>query len=160
MRQSVSLLRRSALVASAALLAAPLTVLAHHSFAMYDHTRTVTLKGELIETWEQPDPTTQVLHARKNANFHFGTAQGRAWDANDIKFNIERSAGKPARLPRGRRTGTAGVRAAVGYAGGGPRRLGSPGRRCPGSPERKGAGLRGGPPTRPVGRPPSIPAAA
>jgi len=40
---------------AAILLAAGAPVLAHHSFAMYDHTRTVTLKGEVTKfQWTNP----------------------------------------------------------------------------------------------------------
>jgi peptide/nickel transport system substrate-binding protein len=45
-----------------------------------------TVAGELVETWETPDPTTYVFHLRQGVTFHDGTD----WNAEALKSNFER----------------------------------------------------------------------
>lgn len=53
------------------------------------------LEGELVESWEQVDESTLILKARAGVKFHEGrTTNGRAFTAEDIKYNLERIAGK------------------------------------------------------------------
>ena len=44
------------------------------------------LKGELVETWERPDPTTFIFKLRKGVKFH----DGSDWNAEVAKWNLER----------------------------------------------------------------------
>jgi peptide/nickel transport system substrate-binding protein len=44
------------------------------------------VSGELVDTWETPDPKTYVFHLRKGVKFHDGTD----FDAESVKFNFER----------------------------------------------------------------------
>jgi ABC-type transport system substrate-binding protein len=45
-----------------------------------------TLEPALALRWETPDPTTYLLHLRKNVRFH----SGNPFTAEDVKFSIER----------------------------------------------------------------------
>src|SRR5690606_33391657 len=69
--------------------------------------------GSLIAEWEQSDELTLVLHAADGVNWHEGhRTDGRAFNAEDIKFNLERIAGKydPDRIALfHRRTSLAGL---------------------------------------------------
>jgi peptide/nickel transport system substrate-binding protein len=44
------------------------------------------ITGELVDTWETPDPKTYVLHLRKGVKFHDGTD----FNAEAVKFNFDR----------------------------------------------------------------------
>ena len=50
--------RKHVLPAVLAALAAPLPALAHHSYAMFDHTKEVTLKNATVVSWEWTSPHT------------------------------------------------------------------------------------------------------
>ena len=50
--------RKFALAAMLSALAAPLPALAHHSYAMFDHTKEVTLKNATVVSWEWTSPHT------------------------------------------------------------------------------------------------------
>jgi hypothetical protein len=56
-----------------ALLALSVTAFAHHSFAMYDHTRTVTLKGEVTKfQWTNPHGYLEIDVKQKDGSIkHF-----------------------------------------------------------------------------------------
>ena len=45
-----------------------------------------TLEPALAVRWENPDPTTYVLHLRRNVKFH----SGNPFTAEDVKYSIER----------------------------------------------------------------------
>ena len=46
------------IIAALAVLAAPLPVLAHHSFAMFDKTKEVVLKNAVVKDWQWTSPHT------------------------------------------------------------------------------------------------------
>ena len=50
----------------------------------------------LAESWEQPDAQTLVLNLRQGVTFHDGTP----FDAEAVKFNVERAKARPARTCR------------------------------------------------------------
>ncbi len=50
--------RKYVLASVLAALAAPLPALAHHSYAMFDHTKEVTLKNATVVSWEWTSPHT------------------------------------------------------------------------------------------------------
>src|SRR5258708_10049214 len=57
------------LLITAALLAPAAPALAHHSFAMYDHTRTVTLKGEVTKfQWTNPHGYLEIDVKQKDGS--------------------------------------------------------------------------------------------
>ena len=73
-------------------LAAP--VLAHHSFAMYDHTRTITIKGEVTKfQWTNPHAYLEVDVKQKDGTLkHYSIEmtsinmmQRLGWRSNMIK---------------------------------------------------------------------------
>ena len=73
-------------------LAAP--VLAHHSFAMYDHTRTITIKGEVTKfQWTNPHAYLEVDVKQKDGTIkHYSIEmtsinmmQRLGWRSNMIK---------------------------------------------------------------------------
>lgn len=51
--------------------------------------KTLKLRPELALSWEFPDPLTLVIKLRPNVRFHDGTA----FDANAVKFNLDRARG-------------------------------------------------------------------
>ncbi|HLZ72373.1 MAG TPA: ABC transporter substrate-binding protein [Dehalococcoidia bacterium] len=52
------------------------------------------LRGALVESWETPDAATVILHPRQGVTWHEGkVTNGRAFNANDIAFNLQRIAG-------------------------------------------------------------------
>ena len=60
------------------LCASPGPALAHHSFAMFDHTRTVTLKGEVARfQWSNPHAILEIDVPGANGVQHF-TLSSRA----------------------------------------------------------------------------------
>jgi len=75
------------------LCASPGTVLAHHSFAMFDHTRTVTLKGEVAKfQWTNPHAILEIDVPGANGAQHFtleltsiNMMQRLGWRSNYIK---------------------------------------------------------------------------
>lgn len=75
---------------------------------VHDYKSIEPLKGELVESWEQTDPTTLILKARQGVKWHIGTNQARDFNASDIKFNLERIAGKydPQRIAQFGRAST------------------------------------------------------
>lgn len=50
--------RRHVLAAIGAALAIPAPVLAHHSYAMFDHTKEIALKGAVVKEWQWTSPHT------------------------------------------------------------------------------------------------------
>jgi peptide/nickel transport system substrate-binding protein len=59
-----------------------------------DHANVEPIHGSLVESWEQPDPTTLIFHTRQGVNWHDGKlTNGRAFTAQDVAFNIQRIAG-------------------------------------------------------------------
>ena len=84
--------RAALLVAVLIAFAAP--VLAHHSFAMYDHTRTVTLKGEVTKfQWTNPHAYLEIDVKQKDGTTkHYSIEmtsinmmQRLGWRSNMIK---------------------------------------------------------------------------
>ena len=69
-----------------AVLAAPLPVAAHHSFAMFDKTKEVVLKGAVVKDWQWTSPHTWLYVVVPN-----GTA-------NPDKYSIE--GGNPGMMRR------------------------------------------------------------
>ena len=69
------------------------TVLAHHSFAMFDHTRTMTLKGEVTKfQWTNPHALLELDVPGTNGVRHFtleltsiNMMQRLGWRSTDIK---------------------------------------------------------------------------
>ena len=56
--------------------------------------RDVSLRPELVESFEQVDPTTLILHVRKGVKFHNKPpANGREFDAEDVVMSFETGAG-------------------------------------------------------------------
>ncbi|GEM_PF-905257 len=52
------------------------------------------LRGALVESWETPDQATVILHPRQGVTWHEGkVTNGRAFNANDVAFNLQRIAG-------------------------------------------------------------------
>ena len=79
---------------AAALLALAVPAFAHHSFAMYDHTRTVTLKGEVTKfQWTNPHAYLEVDVKQKDGTTkHYSIEmtsinmmQRLGWRSNMIK---------------------------------------------------------------------------
>ena len=74
------------------LLAVPM--LAHHSFAMYDHSRTITLKGTVTKfQWSNPHAYIEMDVPEKGAARHYSIEctsinmmQRAGWRSNMIKF--------------------------------------------------------------------------
>ena len=51
-------------------------------------------RGHLAESWEQPDPTTIVLHIRQGVNWHDKPPMnGRELTAKDVEYNLHRYLG-------------------------------------------------------------------
>jgi hypothetical protein len=83
------------LVLAAAIVAATIApVLAHHSFAMYDHTRTVTLKGEVTKfQWTNPHAYLELDVKQKDGTVRHFTCEMTSinmmtrlgWRSNMIK---------------------------------------------------------------------------
>ena len=46
----------------------------------------IRIKGDLAESWENPDAKTWIFHLRKGVKFH----NGEELTASDVKFTIER----------------------------------------------------------------------
>ena len=75
------------------LLATAGPALAHHSFAMFDHTRTVTLKGEVTKfQWTNPHALLEIDVPGPDGLRHFtleltsiNMMQRLGWRSNDIK---------------------------------------------------------------------------
>jgi peptide/nickel transport system substrate-binding protein len=58
-------------------------------------------KPQLIESWEQPDTTTIVLHVRKGVKFaNVPPVNGRVMTAADVVFSLKRMATDSAKYPR------------------------------------------------------------
>jgi hypothetical protein len=80
-------------LASAVLLTSAGPALAHHSFAMFDHTRTVTLKGEVTKfQWTNPHALLELDVPGPNGVKHFtleltsiNMMQRLGWHSTDIK---------------------------------------------------------------------------
>ena len=86
---------RYALWLSLALLATAGSALAHHSFAMYDHTRTLTLKGAVTKfQWTNPHAYIEMDYRDEKGELkHFSIEctsinmmQRAGWRSNMIKF--------------------------------------------------------------------------
>jgi peptide/nickel transport system substrate-binding protein len=61
----------------------------------------LTIKPMLIESWEQPDDQTVVLHVRRGVKFaNIAPANGRAMTAADIAFSLRRMGTDNAKFPR------------------------------------------------------------
>jgi peptide/nickel transport system substrate-binding protein/glutathione transport system substrate-binding protein len=54
--------------------------------ALLRYSQKGTLEPGLAVRWENPDPTTYILHIRRNVKFH----SGNPLTAEDVKFSIER----------------------------------------------------------------------
>jgi hypothetical protein len=75
------------------LFASPGPALAHHSFAMFDHTRTLTLKGEVAKfQWTNPHAILEIDVPDAKGAQHFtleltsiNMMQRLGWRSNDIK---------------------------------------------------------------------------
>ena len=80
------MLRKSLAVAAALALAAPMPALAHHSFAMFDHTKEIELKNATVVEWQWTSPHTWLYVLVPNAK---GQAE---------KYSIE--GGNPGALRR------------------------------------------------------------
>ena len=52
------MIKRLHLLAALTVLAAPLPALAHHSFAMFDKTKEITLKDAVVKDWQWTSPHT------------------------------------------------------------------------------------------------------
>ena len=53
------------------------------------------LKGNLVESWDIPDPTTIILHVRKGVSWpNIPPVNGREFTANDIQEHFDRVMGK------------------------------------------------------------------
>ncbi len=63
------------------------------------------LRGNLVESWEQPDKNTYLLKVRKGVKLHNKAPwNGREFDAADLAWNLNRIAGNTAeaeKLPKG-----------------------------------------------------------
>ncbi|HLQ77581.1 MAG TPA: DUF6152 family protein [Terriglobia bacterium] len=86
---------RRGLVVAAIVLVTAITAEAHHSFAMYDHSRTLTLKGTVTKfQWTNPHAYLEIdVKDAKGAVKHYtleGTSinmmQRIGWRSNMIKF--------------------------------------------------------------------------
>ena len=80
------MLRKSLAIAAALARAAPMPALAHHSFAMFDHTKEVELKNATVVEWQWTSPHTWLYVLVPNAK---GQAE---------KYSIE--GGNPGALRR------------------------------------------------------------
>ncbi|MGE3074454.1 MAG: ABC transporter substrate-binding protein [Dehalococcoidia bacterium] len=61
----------------------------------------LTIKPQLIESWEQPDSTTLLLKVRKGVKFaNIPPANGRALTSKDIVFSLQRMATDSPKYPR------------------------------------------------------------
>jgi len=55
------------------------------------------LRGNIVETWEVPDPNTFILHVKKGVKMHNRAPwNGREFDAADVAWNLTRLAGLTA----------------------------------------------------------------
>ena len=51
----------------------------------------IPLRGQLAESWEQPDPLTIIFHIRQGVHWHDkAPMNGRELDASDIEYNLHR----------------------------------------------------------------------
>ena len=51
----------------------------------------IPLRGQLAESWEQPDPLTLIFHIRQGVHWHDkAPMNGRELDASDIEYNLHR----------------------------------------------------------------------
>ena len=51
----------------------------------------IPLRGQLAESWEQPDPLTLIFHIRQGVHWHDkAPMNGRQLDASDIEYNLHR----------------------------------------------------------------------
>ena len=51
----------------------------------------IPLRGQLVESWEQPDPLTLIFHIRQGVHWHDkAPMNGRDLDASDIEYNLHR----------------------------------------------------------------------
>lgn len=66
-----------------------------NKFITPDRQKLEPLKGELVESWEQPDKTTLTLKVRQGVKYHEGhLTNGRAFTAQDVAYNLLRIAAK------------------------------------------------------------------
>jgi len=50
------------------------------------------MKGALAESWEQPDPSTVILHIRKGVHWqNMPPVNGREFTAQDVKYSFDRA---------------------------------------------------------------------
>jgi len=76
------------------ILLAAVPLLAHHSFAMYDHTKTITLKGSVTKfQWTNPHAYIEMDVTEKGAVKHYSVEctsinmmQRAGWRSNILKF--------------------------------------------------------------------------
>ena len=51
----------------------------------------IPLRGQLAESWEQPDPLTLIFHIRQGVHWHDkAPMNGRELDASDMEYNLHR----------------------------------------------------------------------
>jgi hypothetical protein len=86
---------KTVLLAAAAVVWAASPLLAHHSFAMYDHTRTMTIKGEVTKfQWTNPHGYLELDVKQKDGSTKHFTCEMTSinmmtrlgWRSNMIKF--------------------------------------------------------------------------
>ena len=54
----------------------------------------IPLRGQLAESWEQPDPLTIIFHIRQGVHWHDkAPMNGRELNASDIEYNLHRVTG-------------------------------------------------------------------
>ncbi len=59
-----------------------------------EHNPRSLMRGQLAESWEQPDPLTFIFNIRKGVNWHDkAPMNGRELTASDIEFNFHRYLG-------------------------------------------------------------------
>src|SRR5690606_3145844 len=55
------------------------------------------LRGNLVESWENPDKNTYIFKVRKGVHIHNREPwNGREWNAEDLAWNLNRIAGNTA----------------------------------------------------------------